>query len=128
MRQWKESLGKQKDIQQISEASSLDNGDKLLIISDKAFGLLQVENYMDKWVKTFHIQQKGLPMGRFDGDFTAPAQRETWYLGGGLNKDGIVSSTIVSWFRKLGAVPQVLMLKKPFSHQCSRHQKGFRHV
>jgi hypothetical protein len=92
-------------IQLISEASSLDDGNKLLTVSDDAFGLLLVENYMDKWVKKFHIQRKGLPMGIFDGIFNA-AKRETWYLGGGLNKDGIVSTTIASWFRKIA----VLML------------------
>jgi hypothetical protein len=97
----------------------------MVTVSDEAFALSLVENCMDTWVKKFDIQRKRLPMGRFDGVFSA-ATKGTLVFGGGLNKDGTVSTSIVSWFKKIGAVPGVLMLKKPFSQQCSRHQKGGR--
>ena len=46
---WKESIGEAKVY---SDASSFDDaGKKLLTVSDEAFGLFLVENYMEKWVK-----------------------------------------------------------------------------
>jgi hypothetical protein len=77
---------------------------------------------MDRWVVKFHIQRKGLPMGMFDGVFTV-ATKGNLVLGGGLNKNRTSSTPIVSLFRKIGAVPGVLMSEKPFLWQCRRHQK-----
>jgi len=85
-RSGKRAWGKQKYTQLISKASSLDNGEKLLIVSDEAFGLLLVENYMDKQVKKFHIQQKGPPMGRIDGIYTAATKGNLVF--GGWTKQG----------------------------------------
>ena len=85
-RSGKRAWGKQKYTQLISKASSLDNGEKLLIVSDEAFGLLLVENYMDKRVKKFHIQQKGPPMGRIDGIYTAAIKGNLVF--GGWTKQG----------------------------------------
>ena len=82
----KRAWGKQKYTQLISEASSLDNGEKLLTVSDEAFGLFLVENYMHKWVKKFHIQQKGQPMGRLDGVYTAATKGNLVF--GGWTKQG----------------------------------------
>ena len=82
----KRAWGKQKYTQLISEASSLDNGEKLLTVSDEAFGLLLVENYMHKWVKKFHIQRKGQPMGRLDGVYTAATKGNLVF--GGWTKQG----------------------------------------
>ena len=48
--------GKHKYTQLISEARSHEDGEKLLTVSDEAFGLLLVENYMDKWVKKFALR------------------------------------------------------------------------
>jgi hypothetical protein len=39
--------------------------------------------------RSFIFQQKGQPMGRLDGVSQLVPQKETWYLGSGLNRDGI---------------------------------------
>ena len=83
----KRAWGKQKYTQLISDASSLDDpGEKLLTVSDEAFGLLLVENYMEKWVKKFHIQRKGLMLGRLDGVYTAATKGNLVF--GGWTKQG----------------------------------------
>ena len=83
----KRAWGKQKYTQRISDASSLDNpNEKLLTVSDEAFGLLLVENYMEKWVKKFHIQRKGLPLGRLDGVYTSATKGNLVF--GGWTKQG----------------------------------------
>jgi len=82
----KRAWGKQKYTQLISEARSHEDGEKLLTVSDEAFGLLLVENYMDKWVKKFHLQRKGLPSGRIDGLYTAATKGNLVF--GGWTKQG----------------------------------------
>jgi hypothetical protein len=80
--------GKQKYSQLISEAVSLDTGELILTISDEAFGLLLIDNYMGKWVKKFHIQRKGIlhRSGRLDGLYTAATKGNSAF--GGWTRQG----------------------------------------
>ena len=81
--------GKQKYSQLISRAVSLDTGELILTISDEAFGLLLIDNYMGKWVKKFHLQRKNLQHRsgtRIDGLYTAATKGSLAF--GGWTRQG----------------------------------------
>ena len=71
----------------ISEAVNRDTGVQIITVSDEAFGLLLLENYLDKWKKKFVAKANGVVLEKkLDGKYTASSKGN--YAFGGWSKAG----------------------------------------
>ena len=71
----------------ISEAVNRDTGVQIITVSDEAFGLLLLENYLDKWKKQFVAKANGVVLDKkLDGKYTASSKGN--YVFGGWSKAG----------------------------------------
>ena len=71
----------------ISEAVNRDTGVQIITVSDEAFGLLLLENYMEKWKRKFVAKANGVVLEKkLDGKFTASTKGN--FVFGGWSKAG----------------------------------------
>ena len=71
----------------ISEAVNRDTGVQIITVSDEAFGLLLLENYMEKWKRKFVAKANGAVLEKkLDGKFTASTKGN--FVFGGWSKAG----------------------------------------
>jgi hypothetical protein len=71
----------------VSSATCSDTKQPVVTISDEAFGLLLIENYIAKWMSKFECQRKGQPTVRMDGKYTASRAGNSEF--GGWTKAGV---------------------------------------
>jgi hypothetical protein len=71
----------------ISEAVNRDTGVQIITVSDEAFGLLLLENYMEKWKRRFVAKANGVVLEKkLDGKYTASTKGN--FVFGGWSKAG----------------------------------------
>jgi hypothetical protein len=90
--------GRKKYYHRVSEAVIDKGGQDLVVtVSDEAFAILIYENYIDKWIAEFHMEQQGeKAIGMIKGKYTSSVNDECLY--GGWSTDGIAR------FNKLCAI------------------------
>jgi hypothetical protein len=81
--------GRKKYYHRVSEAVIDKGGQDLVVtVSDEAFAILIYENYIDKWIAKFHMEQRGeKAIGMIKGKYTSSVNDECLY--GGWSTDGI---------------------------------------
>jgi hypothetical protein len=76
--------GRKKFYHRVSEAVIDKGGQDLVVtISDEAFAILIYENYIDKWIAKFHMEQQGeKAIGMIKGKYTSSVNDKCLYHGG----------------------------------------------
>ncbi len=68
----------------ISAAVNWDTGTAVVTVSDDAFGLLLLENYLEKWRKKIYAKRKGEVMtGKLAGAYTTTLSKRNYEEFGG---------------------------------------------
>ena len=85
-------MGEKKYQARISEAVYANMTEKIVTVSDEAFGLILYENYIDKWITKYHNPSfQGERAKKILGKYTRSIVGYTEH--GGWSEDGCCNST-----------------------------------